>query len=111
MRFITKFGQSQSNFYEEITRQMVVGRLFSRMKIPKKTSSSAFYVYESAPKREHSDPSSSGRTVRRVDAALFASFTCMEQPYQFMEEIFRSSSIRCVVALMDDCVRVNEVCR
>ena len=44
MRFITKFGQSQSNFYEEITRQMVVGRLFSRMKILSEIFSSGSFV-------------------------------------------------------------------
>ena len=94
MRFITKFGQSQSNFYEEITRQMVVGRLFSRMKIPKKTSSSAFYVYESAPRREHSDPSLSGRMVQRADAALYASFMCTGLLCPCTAVTRRSSSIR-----------------
>ena len=94
MRFITKFGQSQSNFYEEITRQMVVGRLFSRMKIPKKTSSSAFYVYESAPKRVHSDPSSSGRMMQKVDAALCASFMCTGLLCLCTAVTRRNSSIR-----------------
>lgn len=95
MRFITKSVQNPSSFCGAITRRTGAGRRSCRMRIPRRTFSSACCGSGSAPMKGRSGLSWRGRKGRRAAAvASCGSCMCMGRPCRCTDEIRQSFSTR-----------------
>ena len=83
MKYITKFDQIQLNSFDVTTLLMVVGRLSCHMRIPRRTSLLAYFVYGSVLMKVHFDRS----LLRRMEMKEVV-VSCVNCMYMGQQSLF-----------------------